>query len=99
MRDTLREGFGTYKYVNNQSYYRGRWQDNQKHGKATINYYNGDIFEGTMINDQREGQNCSYQWRDQGNMMKADFVNDMPIAGEIFIDGRPHKFDLRGNHR
>ena len=44
------------------------WYQDYQHGKGTMYYYNGDLYEGDWINDKREGQG-TYTWKNGSKIM------------------------------
>ena len=99
MSDNRRQGYGTYNYANNQTTYKGRWNNNGKTGDCSIRYYNGDLYDGKMNNNVREGydETNKYRWRNTGDEIEAQFANDEPVKGRIvFADGGEFDFKLRG---
>lgn len=53
---------------------------------GTVNYYNGDIYDGGMVGGKREGNQSSYEWAG-GDRVRGEFHNDMPVSGKILIKG------------
>ena len=69
MSENQRDGYGSYHYANNSTEYKGKWKNNVKNGDCSIRYYNGDLYDGQMVDGRREGceENNKYLWRTTGD--------------------------------
>ena len=53
--DDVRNGFGTYTYINGDTY-EGEWSNNLRHGQGTYTYAeSGAKYVGGWVNGRREG--------------------------------------------
>ncbi len=51
----VRQGQGTYTYVEKNEKYEGEWHQNKKHGIGKFTYVDGEYF-GRFENGQRHGE-------------------------------------------
>lgn len=54
LRNSRKEGFGTYAWPDGQRY-RGQWRDDLQDGKGTLTFANGDVYEGDFVRNERTG--------------------------------------------
>jgi hypothetical protein len=59
IKDSLRDGFGTYYYHNGDKY-EGMWLKGKKHGMGTLYYKEGNLFVGHWKNSEKEGIGTLY---------------------------------------
>jgi len=72
-------GKGEY-YGKNGRMCVGYFRDNKFHGKGRVIYEKGDVYEGGIVNAQREGEGAYfYFWR-------VDLVNRMTPRVYIYLD-------------
>ena len=54
LRNSRKEGFGTYAWPDGQRYL-GQWRDDLQDGKGTLTFANGDVYEGDFVRNERTG--------------------------------------------
>lgn len=55
---------------------------------------NGERYSGGMRGDKREGQNCTYEWKN-GSRTVCSFENNFPVRGRLFMADRSEfEFDM-----
>ena len=54
--NSLYDGFGTFKWIQDGLTYEGRWKEGKFHGKGSLNYANGDKFVGHFCDGQKQGK-------------------------------------------
>ena len=71
-----KEGFGFYKYLNNQenAFYFGQWEENQKSGKGFLKMDNDHLYIGNFRNNQIDGDGL-YHNRSTSNYYFGSFNN------------------------
>ena len=71
-----KEGFGLYKYINSEenAFYLGQWELNQKSGKGFLKMDNNHLYIGNFKNNQRDGEGL-YHNRSTNNFYFGSFNN------------------------
>jgi hypothetical protein len=75
------------------SFYEGELKnENIKHGKGTMHYHNGDVYDGEFLNDLRHGSGtCKYSTNSTILACTGHWENDKPVEGKeaviIFRNG------------
>lgn len=54
LRNSRKEGMGTYVWPDGQRY-SGQWRDDLQDGKGTLTFANGDVYEGDFLKNERTG--------------------------------------------
>ena len=86
--DDVRNGFGTYTYINGDTY-EGEWSNNLRHGQGTYTYAeSGAKYVGGWVNGRREGvgELIFPNYKYKGNF-SADQVSNLDMW-EILRDHR-----------
>lgn len=79
-----KEGHGVYKWkvgtdeAGNPIYdvYDGEFKNDKKNGACKRTWADGSYYEGTYVDDIKEGSNCIYRFAN-GDIYKGDFKNDV----------------------
>ena len=71
-----KEGFGLYKYINSEenAFYLGQWELNQKSGKGFLKMDNNHLYIGNFKNNQIDGEGL-YHNRSTNNFYFGSFNN------------------------
>ena len=71
-----KEGFGLYKYINSEenAFYLGQWELNQKSGKGFLKMDNNHLYIGNFKNNQMDGEGL-YHNRSTNNFYFGSFNN------------------------
>ena len=71
-----KEGFGLYKYLNSEdnAFYLGQWELNQKSGKGFLKMDNNHLYIGNFKNNQMDGEGL-YHNRNTNNYYFGSFNN------------------------
>lgn len=80
-----KEGFGLYKYLNSQenAFYFGQWEVNQKSGKGFIKMDNNRLYVGNFKNNQIDGDGL-YHNKSNDNYYFGSFNNGVFEKGLYF---------------
>jgi hypothetical protein len=91
-------GFGKMVYHLGGRYYEGEWACGHWHGKGIFRNQEGDVYEGHMVNDLKEGTGkLTYA---DGRIFQGRFDDDEAVEGTIkFPDGARYKGQLHNGAR
>lgn len=64
----------------NGDVYVGQWFEGRRNGYGVLTKRIGDHFEGSWVNDLREGQG-SYFYAESNKLFVGEYVDDMPKCG------------------
>ncbi|KAL3912589.1 MAG: hypothetical protein SGILL_006822 [Bacillariaceae sp.] len=91
-------GFGKMVYHLGGRYYEGDWHMGHWHGKGVFRNQDGDVYEGHMVNDLKEGTG-KLQYAD-GRVFQGRFDDDEAVEGTIkFPDGAKYEGELHNGAR
>lgn len=91
-------GFGKMVYHLGGRYYEGDWFMGHWHGKGIFRNQEGDVYEGHMVNDLKEGMGkLTYA---DGRVFQGNFDDDEAVEGTIkFPDGARYEGQLHNGAR
>jgi hypothetical protein len=91
-------GFGKMVYHLGGRYYEGDWFMGHWHGKGIFRNQEGDVYEGHMVNDLKEGTGkLTYA---DGRIFTGNFDDDEAVEGTIkFPDGARYEGQLHNGAR
>jgi hypothetical protein len=91
-------GFGKMVYHLGGRYYEGDWFMGHWHGKGIFRNQEGDVYEGHMVNDLKEGTG-KLMYAD-GRVFQGKFDDDEAVEGTIkFPDGARYEGQLHNGAR
>jgi hypothetical protein len=74
-----RDGYGVMRWIygeNNETVYKGYWEDDKRNGYGEIEYWWGSVYKGDWIDNSREGSGTYYY--STGTIYKGQWKNDEP---------------------
>ena len=97
-KQQMPHGRGKMKYHHQGRSYEGDWVFGHWHGMGGIRNANGDVYEGQVVNDLREGKGKLFYA--DGRIFDGDFQQDDPIKGTLtFPDGARYVGELHNGAR
>lgn len=104
--ETSEEGFGTYEITyDNGNVYCGHLNRIFRHGIGSMDFANGDRYEGTFENDFMSGDGsggveCVYTYKN-GDVYKGDFAGGNPNGDGVvtYADGSVYEGSFVDGHR
>ena len=106
-----RQGFGLNKYINNEneSFYIGQWEENQKNGIGFIKIDNNHLYYGNFEENQingdglyynKENENCFYGIFNKGEYKQGLYMNkDIYYLGKFINYKKNDNFAISINYK